>query len=155
MAFRFSLESILKHRKREEEIAQKEFMEQQTIVETCLRHLEELYLQIDRTRELISASVKSGTPEDLHRIRSSEEFIEGQKIRIHNERKRARELIRELEERQEILLSRLHERKIMEKLKEKKFEEYKVLMAQMEMREMDDLVNVRWKPKGGQDGSGV
>jgi flagellar FliJ protein len=143
MAFRFSLESVLRHRKRQEEMAHREFIEAQSILEECLKSLETMYVQIDTTRLAVSAAERSGRSKDLHMIRDAQVFIEGQKIRIHERRMKARELIRVLEDKQEQLLERLHDRKIMEKLKEKRLEEYKVKLAEMEQKELDDLTNAR------------
>ncbi len=76
-------------------------------------------------------------------ICDSEAFIEAQKFRIHAERIKARDLIRILEDKEDQLLQRLHERKIMEKLKDKRFEEYKERLARMEQKELDHLTNAR------------
>jgi flagellar protein FliJ len=143
MAFRFSMESVLKHRKRQEEVAQREYMECHAIVEDCLRGIETMYKSIDESRTSIAAAERSGRNLDLHFIRSTEAFIEGQKSRIHKERMKARELIRQLEEKEEVLLQRLHERKIMEKLKDRRFVEYKERIARIEQKELDDLTNAR------------
>jgi flagellar protein FliJ len=143
VAFRFPLETVLKHRKRQEEMAQREFMESQSVVEACLRGIEAMYQSIDDTRNLIAVHEKSGTYRDLQLIQSSQLFIEGQKRRVHAERLKARELIRDLEMKQEILIEKLHERKIMDKLKERRFEEYKVRIAMLEQKELDDLTSAR------------
>lgn len=143
MAFRFSMESVLKHRKREEDVAHREHAEAQTVVEFCLRNIEAMYKSIDDARLSIATAERSGSGSDLHFIRSSEAFIEGQKQRIHSERLRARDLIRALEEKEEILLQRLHERKIMEKLKDRRLQEYRERIATFEQKELDDLANAR------------
>lgn len=147
MAFRFSMESILKHRKRQEELAQKEVADAQSNLEACLRTIEDMYRQIDETRDSISRNERSGQA-DVHWIVTSEAFIEAQKIRIHKERMHARELIRVLEDKQEALVERLHERKIIEKLKERREQEYKERMARLEQKELDDMTNSRWQLKG-------
>ena len=56
MAFRFPLESVLKHRKRQEEVAQREFMEARMRLENCLTGIDRMYVQIDETRERIADS---------------------------------------------------------------------------------------------------
>jgi flagellar FliJ protein len=144
VAFRFSLESVLKHRKRQEDVAHREFVEAQVVVEECFKRIDTMYRQIDATRTEIAVMVKVGKPSDLHFVRSSETFIEAQKIRIHKERMRARELIRMMEEKETILLQCLADRKTMDKLKEKRLEEYKARLALLEQKELDDLTNARW-----------
>jgi len=147
MAFRFSMESVLKHRKREEEMAHRDVVEAQNNLEACLQGIEKMYAQIDATREAISQSERSG---DLQWVLTSEVFIEAQKIRIHRERLHARELIRVLEEKQDVLLERLHDRKIIEKLKERRRIEYNERLARLEQKELDDLNSSRrrWQLKG-------
>lgn len=149
MAFRFALESILKHRKRQEDIAQRDFLEAQAKVEECLRGIQSIYTSIDNTRISISAAEKSGTPNDLDFIRQADRFIEGQKVRVREERLKARELIRAMEDRQHELTERMHERKIMQNLKDKRLEEYQEEIKRIEQIELDDLVNSRWSYSGG------
>lgn len=150
MAFRFSMESVLKHRKRQEEVAHREAVEAQHNLDLCLQEIEKMYQQIDRTRASISESEKSGAHADLQWILTSEAYIEAQKMRIHQQRLHARELIRELEIKQEALMERLHDRKIIEKLKERRHQEYREKLARLEQKEVDDLNNSRrrWLGKG-------
>jgi flagellar protein FliJ len=148
VAFRFNLEAVLKHRKREEDVAQRDYMEMQETVDLCLREIKNMYGKIDETREAVGAAEKSGTPNDIQFILQADHFIDGQKLRIREARLKARDLIRELEHRQEVLTEKLHERKIMDKLKEKKFEEYKETIAKLEQKEMDDITSARFRFAG-------
>jgi flagellar FliJ protein len=147
MAFRFSMESVLKHRKRQEEVAHRDVLEAQNNLEVCLDAIEKMYAAIDETRALISQSERIG---DMQWVQTSETFIEAQKIRIHEARMHVRELIRMLEDKQEVLLDRLHDRKIIEKLKERRKQEYVERLARIEQKELDDLNNSRrrWMVKG-------
>jgi flagellar FliJ protein len=137
------MESVLKFRKRQEEMAHLEFVEAQHRVSECLRGIDQMYKQIDSAREDIAKAVFSGSPADLHYVRASETFIDGQKFRIQQARLRARDLIRELESKEEELLQRLHDRKIMEKLKDRRLQEYMEHLARLEQKELDDLTNSR------------
>jgi flagellar protein FliJ len=150
MAFRFSMESVLKHRKRQEEVAHRDVIESQHILEACLQGIELMYRQIDEARLSISQAERSGVRTDMQWIVTSEAFIEAQKGRIHKERLHARELIRDLETKQEKLIEKLHERKIIEKLKERRQQEYRDRLARLEQKEVDDLNNSRrrWLVKG-------
>jgi flagellar FliJ protein len=150
MAFRFSMESVLKHRKRQEEFAHRDVVEAQIQLEECLHGIENMYRQIDETRLSISRSEQTGSGNDLQWVLSFETFIDAQKVRIQKERLRARELIRDLENKQEVLLERLHDRKIIEKLKERRQQEYLERLARLEQKELDDLNNSRsrWLVKG-------
>lgn len=143
MAFRFSLESILRHRRRQEEAAHRDFVEAQGRLDQCLKVIEAMYLQIDETRVKISEAERKPQVKSLEWVCAMETFIEGQKLRIDKERMKARELIRDVELKEEELLKRLNERKAMDKLKELRFEEYKANAARQEMKEQDDLTNAR------------
>jgi flagellar FliJ protein len=143
MAFRFNLESILKHRKRLEEVAHREFIEARAILDQCLKGIEAMYGKIDQTRVLVSEAEKAGETRNAGWVVSLDSFIEGQKIRIEKERLRARELILNVELKEEELVKRLNDRKAMDKLKERRFEEYKEQLERLERSEMDDLTSVR------------
>ncbi len=54
MAYQFPLESILKHRKRQEEVAHREFVEARVRLEECLSGIDRMYERIDSTRVAIS-----------------------------------------------------------------------------------------------------
>src|SRR5258708_1677060 len=98
MAFRFGLEPVLKHRKRLEEIAQREFAEAQSAVDEALKRLDYMYQRLDEVREEISVLERKNKMEE---VREMESFIAGQKIRIERARQEARQLLVTAEERQE------------------------------------------------------
>lgn len=141
--FRFGLESVLKHRKRLEEVAQREFAEAQGAVDECLGEIERMYQRMDEVREEIMSAARIGTPSKLEEIREMETFITGHKIRIERLRLKARELLQVAEEKHEALIVAARERKIMTKLKEKRFAEYQVWLKQVEAKALDDVTMVR------------
>ena len=143
MAFKFGLESVLKHRKRLEEIAQREFAEAQASVDAMLRRIEDMYRRLDEVREEILAAQKSGSAAKLHEIREMETFMGGQKIRIEALRQEARQLLQIAEEKQELLIAAARDRKMMVKLKEKKQTEYRDWLKTVEQKELDDMTMVR------------
>jgi flagellar FliJ protein len=137
------LESVLKHRHRLEEVAQREFAEAQTAVDRCLAEIESMYQRLDEVREEISAAQMRGSAGELELIREMETFVTGQKVRIERLRLKARELLMIAEEKHEALIFAAQERKVMVKLKEKKFTEYRTWLARMEAKELDDVVSAR------------
>src|SRR5580698_5196708 len=98
MAFVFSMESILRHRVRQEEVAQREFMEARQNLEICLQSIEAMYRKIDESRAAIAAHERSGQADDLKFVCMFEGFIEAEKLHIQKARLHARTLIAVLEE---------------------------------------------------------
>jgi flagellar FliJ protein len=143
MRFKFSLDSVLKHRKRLEEVAQKEFAEAQANVEAAMRRIEEMYTRMDEVREEIRAAQLRGTGGDLEQIRGMETFLIGHTRRIEAARLGLRELMVIAEQKQELLIEAAKERKILDKLKERKKAEHHELAARAEAKELDDLTTTR------------
>lgn len=143
MAFRFGLNTVLKHRQRMEDVAQREFAEAQAAVDECLRTIEAMYQRMDEVREEIQAAQQKGDGHHLQQIHDMETFLSGQKVRIDRLRLKARELLVIAEEKQEILIEAAREKKILAKLKDKRFAEYKERLSRLENKEMDDLTNMR------------
>ena len=143
MAFKFGLDTVLKHRHRLEEMAQREFADAQGAVDACLLEIERMYQRSDEVREEIAVAERAGTPVKLAEVREMEQFIGGQKIRIERLRLKARELLVAAEEKHEALILAAREKKILIKLKEKKLTEYKDWLQRIEAKELDDLTMVR------------
>ena len=58
MAFKFNLDSVLKHRGRLEEMAQRDYHEAQNNVDIVLRRLESMYQRLDEVRDEIGQGAK-------------------------------------------------------------------------------------------------
>lgn len=143
MAFRFGLESVLKHRKRLEEIAQREYAEAQARVNEALAHLEAMYTRMDEVRAEIAAAEKRGDGESLWQVRTMQEFLTGHKIRIEKARVEARELLAAAEQKQDALISAAQDRKVLVKLKEKRLSEYREWLKRIEAKVQDDQTMIR------------
>jgi flagellar protein FliJ len=143
MAFKFNLESVLKHRKRLEELAQREYAEAQANVDECLRKIEGMYKRLDEVRIEIQQAQSNGTAHKVQEIREMEQFIGGQKIRIEALRQAARILLQIAEEKQEALIAAARDKKMLVKLREKKKVEYQEWLRGIETKEMDDMTSVR------------
>jgi len=140
VAFRFGLDSVLKHRKRLEEIAQKEFATAQAAVDATLRRLEDMYQRMDEVREEISQAEANSR---LEHVRDMEHFLYGHRIRIENVRKEARELLQVAEQKQEALILAAREKKVLVKLKEKRLHEYREWLNRIEAKNQDDQTMMR------------
>ncbi len=143
MAFKFGLDTVLKHRGRLEDVAQREFAEAQAAVDECLTEIERMYQRMDEVREEIAGAERTGTADKMAEIREMESFLGGQKIRIERLRLKARELLVTAEHKHEALITAAREKKILVKLKDKKFTEYKAWLQRIEAKELDDQTMVR------------
>lgn len=146
MAFKFGLETVLKHRKRLEEMAQRDFMEAQAAVDAVLQRLESMYQRMDEVRAEIENTQKLSGRDAIAAIQEMEKFLIGQKVRIEHTRQEARELLMIAEEKQEALIEAAREKKVLVKLKEKRFAEYKEWLARVEAKALDDqaMMNSAW-----------
>ena len=124
-------------------MAHREFVEARMRLDECLREIEAMYQSIDRTRVEISEAEKASQARSVDWVCTMESFVEGQKRRIEKERLRARDLIRVVEDKEDVLLKRMSDRKAMDKLKETRFDEYKEEAARQELKDLDDLTSAR------------
>lgn len=143
MAFRFNLESVLKHRQRLEEAAQREFAEAQAAVDRLLAEIEGMYQRMDEVREDIARAQQLGSSEQLAMVIEMENFLGGYKHKIDSKRLEARELLLTAEEKHELLIEAALEKKILVKLKERRLLEHREKLRQLEAKEQDDMTTVR------------
>ena len=143
MAVKFNLETVLKHRKRLEEFAQREFAEAQAAVDDILQRIEDMYTRSDEVREEIHAAQEDGSFQKIQEVREMEQFLGGHKIRIETLRLEARRLLQIAEEKQEALIAAAREKKILVKLREKRLTEHREWLRQLETKELDDLTMTR------------
>lgn len=143
MKFKFSLETVLKHKKRLEDEAQKNFTTSKRNLEEAQSVLKSMYSLIDRSRDEIAKFQSSRNGQTISQILERESFIQGQGVRIQKQRELIRELHLDLEEKQEALVLALRERKTLEKLKEKQKREYDKEVARKEALELDEIATMR------------
>jgi len=143
VAFKFNLDPVLKHRKRLEDAAQKEFADAQNAVAEILRRLENMYQRLDEVRDEISATQQQASAHQVENVREMESFLIGHKRRIDAVRLEARELMRIAEDKQEALIVAARERKVLDKLKEKRMTEHKEWLNRVEQKAADDQTMAR------------
>ena len=143
MKFKFSYEKLLAHKHTLEEIAQKNFAEAQRRLEDAKADLNALYLAIDDVRARSFEMERKGGLSQNTGV-ATDEFVNGQKIRIVKQRDIVREKMMDVEQRQEELILAARERKTLEKLKEKKIEEFKTEAKRKEQKEVDDMITMRF-----------
>lgn len=112
-------------------------------MDQCLRIIEEMYQRMDEVREDILNAQRKGDTAHIQQIVEMESFLNGQKVRIERKRLEARELLIVAEAKHEALIEAAKEKKILVKLKEKRLAEYREWLRRIELKEMDDLTNMR------------
>ena len=149
MKFVFELEKVLKHKRTVENVAQRDWAEAQALVDAGMKELKALYTQVEEARNLVAMREKSGSARGFE-LGQVDEFVNGQKVRIERQRQKVRELMGRAEELHEALVAAARERKTFEKLKEKRFEEFKAQKKKHELKQLDDLVVTRYKRAEGE-----
>lgn len=145
MAFRFRLQKVLEHRRRQEDEAKRDFMAAQAETQKALGALEDLYRAIDLARDrghTMQTGVSDGRMAPM--LQHIDLFINGQKIRITQQRVKIRELKAEEERLQEELIRAAREKKTLEKLREKHLQEYREEVVRREQAEADDISVMRY-----------
>lgn len=143
MKFKFGLEKVLGHRKVKEDIAKKEYQE---VVHLVYQEQDKLNLmneQKTNARSEASKKINEGGSQG-QQILQIYEFIKGQDLRIERQTTKVNELEKLVELKQEILRRAAMDVKIMEKLKEKKKNEYIHEMNSREQKEVDELNVLRF-----------
>lgn len=144
MKFKFPLEKVMHHRKSLENIAKRNYLEALAILDEEKSILDRMYRDLDdaRLQAHLHESRGGTTAESLKHIH---EFSTGQNIRIERQRLKVRDQNSVVENLLEILKNSSQEYKIIEKLKEKKFQEFRKESDSREQKELDDMVTSRFK----------
>ena len=146
MKFKFSYEKLLAHKQTLEQIAQKNLAEAQRRLDQAKSELQGLYQAIDDVRNRSFEMERQGGLSQNTGV-ATDEFVNGQKIRIAKQKDVVREKMMDVEQRQEELILAARERKTLEKLKEKKIEEFKTEVKRKEQKEVDDMITMRFLKK--------
>ncbi len=163
MKFEFSFEKILNHRRGLEDIARRDWLVANGKLNQAMKELDALFAQIEDSRLRASKIERGGGPL-APQLAMTDQFINGQKIRVEKKRLEVRELMGEAERLHEILVEAAREKKVLEKLRERRFADYKLLRKKMELKAADELTVTRARIKndefssphrGDDDGTGL
>jgi len=143
-AFNFRLEQVLKVRRQQEKIQQKEFFKIQTEHQQAVTSLKDLFNKKKETFADLKIKQKAGfhTTVYLAHMKYAEKLdldidvqrlnVQKTEIALSNERKK--------------LLEAVTKRKILENLKEKKLEEYNYELSLEEQKVLDDIASRNAQP---------
>lgn len=150
MKFKFRLETLRKHRKNLEEIARRNFAEAKSHSDGILSQIENFYKSGDKAREY-AGSVLDKEAADPALLQLSDEFMERNKIRIERKKMEFREALVVTEEKQQDLVEAARETKVLDKLKEKKKEDFKKKLKKIDRQNIDELVIQRHGRRGNNE----
>ncbi len=135
--FRFNLQPLLEHKERLEELARKDYME---MTDKLRKEEERLRVYVDlykRFSENLDTMKKEGR--EVGELRFQYRYLNNIKEFIETQQKIIAELKRAVEERKTELTNAAIDRKVVEKTKEKKREEYEGELKREEQKLMDEV----------------
>lgn len=143
MKFKFSLETLRKHRKNLEEIARRDHMEAKSISDRILGEIKNFYESSDNARTYIGRALDQSLV-DPRLLVVADEYIERNKVRIENRKQDFRKAQTISEDKLEVLVEAARETKVLEKLKEKKLLEFKNKLKKQDRKITDEIVTQRY-----------
>ncbi len=143
MKFKFSLERVLKHRHIQSELAQRDFLEAQNALTLEIEKLEAMkQLKADSLQQ--RSETVQGSQTWAAVVEQINQYLTGQDLRIKFQNQRLIDSEKGVEDLREILRKAMIDVKIIEKLKEKKYEEFKKNEDRKEQSELDELSVLRF-----------
>lgn len=144
MKFKFPLQKVLEHRKIKENLAQKDFQEVVTLLNEEQGRLDAMLGQVQNAHQQAGSLSQAGGAQGPA-LSQIHEFLKGQEVRIQRQRQKVQEIEKLVESKREILRQAALEYKIMEKMRENKFEEYRAERLSNDQKEMDEQSILRFK----------
>jgi len=137
--FRFRLEQVLKVRKQEEKIQQKEFVQAQTEHQQAVESLKNLFNLKKETFEDLKKKQQTGFNTVTYLAHMK--YVEKIDLDIDVQRLNVQKTEIALKKERKKLLEIVKKRKILENLKEKKLEEYNYEASIEEQKNLDDVAS--------------
>ena len=138
MKFKFALHALLKVRKFKRDEAERDFrlsqsrvLEQTLVFQNMKSDLDSAQFEVQAVR--VSGGKLVGS------LISLEEFIVGQKVRIRSQARSVKGLEEIADQKREILVEAAREFKILEKLKAKRYAEFRKLRQKREAKILDEI----------------
>lgn len=141
--FNFPLDKVLKHRKMQADLAQKDFIEATRLLDHEINLLEGMKAAKEATLQQRRETVQQ-TQDWSASVEQMNNYLIGQDVRISKQNDRLVLFRKEVESRREILQEALTAAKIIEKLRETKKEEFFQEVAKAEQQEMDEMSVMRF-----------
>jgi flagellar FliJ protein len=146
MKFKFHLQAVKDYRETQEEIAQAAYAAAIAELNSEEAVLNGMVTAIQKAMDF-SHNVKVVGGQAKASLVSAEEFIKGQEIRIERQKQVIAEVQKVVDEKYNDLVEAARERRIMEKLEERKLAEFKAMVRKKELKESNELVVNTWGRK--------
>lgn len=150
MKFNFRMQKVLEHRKVQEDIAKTDFQLSLAKLNTEIEHLQSLIDQKKKARvRSFELEISSEVPNTLKNgiLVGSNQFQRLQDVRIENQKILVEEIEKEVESKREILKTKAIEYKIIEKVKEKKKQQFVDDASKSEQKENDEISILRFSSR--------
>lgn len=144
MKFKFPLQKVLEHRKLRENLVKKDFEEATALLQAETDRLQSMLGQVTGAHSEAGSRARQGGQQGPA-LGQIHEFLKGQEILIHRQKQKIQHFEKLVEERREILRQAVLEYKIIEKMRENKFEEYRLERNLSDQKEMDEQSILRFK----------
>ncbi len=142
MKFKFSLEKVLRHRNLQVDLARRDYLEAQNNLNSAVNARDEMIAVRENNKTYRSELVaKNGNWQD--QVQQINTYLIGQDLRIAKQNESLKLLEKEVESYREILRKALTEAKMMERLKDKKKEEFVKTYNENERKELDEISTLR------------
>ncbi len=146
MNFRFSLQTVLRHRKNIENLAVKDFKEKLFEVHQAEESLIVLENQVKEAHQK-AFEIQSQGGSAGPALGQVDEFMKGQALRIERQKERIQGLQAQVEKLREILRLKAIDYKIIDKLRENKKEDFRKQQNKIEQKTLDEMNVMRFKKK--------
>ncbi len=142
MKFKFSLEKVLRHRNLQVDLARRDFLEAQNNLNAAINVRDEMIDVREKNKTYRADLVaKNGNWQD--QVQQINTYLIGQDLRIARQNESLKLLEKEVESYREILRKALTEAKMMERLKDKKKDEFVKAYNENERKELDEISTLR------------
>lgn len=144
MKFKFPFQNVLKYRKTLEDLAQREFQEAMAELNHQKQILSDYQEDIALAREnAFERQVQGGNAGPA--LSQIHDFLKGQDIRIEKQRAKIQDCEKKVEELREILRLKVIDYKIIDELRNKKKEEFRIEQRKLDQKQTDDLNLMRFR----------
>jgi flagellar FliJ protein len=144
--FRFGLEKVLGYRKVIEDLAQRDYSEAQSHLNSEIQVLEELKAKKheafeNRYQRQVQGGAQSEALSQVH------DFLKGQDLRIKIQSKKVQDIEKQVEELRSVLREKAVDTKIMVGLKERKQDDFRTEQKKIEQKKLDDIATTQRRRK--------
>lgn len=144
MKFKFPLQKVLEHRKIQENLKQKDFQDAVMALQEEQARLESMLQQKTQAHASAGQMVKQGGQQGAG-LSQVHDFLRGQDVLIQRQQLKVQEAEKLVEAKREILKQAAQEYKIIEKMRENQFEQYRQKRLSDDQKEMDEQSILRFK----------